>query len=105
MKWLFPFVCGGMVLVLAVSFPRAQDTAPGEAPGKNARAAEKGKAAAPDTAGPDSRSDVPRGADKRNPPVDAAPKRPVGDRSETKRADVAKDGPKAEGGEGELKIF
>ena len=105
MKWLFPFVCGGMVLVLAVSFPRAQDTATGEAPGKNARVAEKGKAAAPDTAGPDSRSDVPRGADKRNPPVDAAPKRPVGDRSETKRADVAKDGPKAEGGEGELKIF
>ena len=32
MKWLLPAGCGGLVLALAVSFPRAQDTAIEKAP-------------------------------------------------------------------------
>jgi hypothetical protein len=108
MKWLFPAICGGLVLALAASFPRAQDTATETEPITKGAGSDKANPGSADETTPAARTDGPRAEDKKNAPDDAAPKRPVGGRggrSDAKRADVAKDAPKPEAAEGEIKIF
>ncbi len=105
MKWLFPAVCGGLILALAVSLPRAQDAAVGTAPTTQRAGTDK---ASPTT----SKEAAPAGAaietppgDKTNTIRDPHAKLPIEDRSGAKRADDAKGEPKADASDDEFKIF
>jgi hypothetical protein len=105
MKWLFSAVCGGLVLALAVSFPRAQETAIEKAPVKEGTGADKGNPIASDEVSPDAPADGRRPGDKTDSIRDPSAKFPAIGKSATKRGDVAKDAPQGDGVESELKIF
>ena len=105
MKWLFPAVCGGVVLALAVSFPRAQDTTIEKAPATEAARPDNANPTSSKERAPDGPAIEARPADKTNTVHDPQAKLPAGGNSPTKRADVPKDAAKADGVDDQFKIF
>jgi hypothetical protein len=105
MKWLSSAVCGGLILALAVSLPRAQDAAIETAPTKLGAGPDKANPTTSKDAAPDAPAIETAPGDKTNTVRDPQAKLPIENRSGAKRADDAKDAPKAVDVDDELKIF